>query len=91
MAADTAANLTDANQPELLTVRTTARRLTISLAATYELIRSGKLPYYRIGGAIRVAVADLDRFLAGCRSVPPESRRAVPTAPRRKPLKHINL
>ncbi len=76
---------------EMLTVRETASLLTISVASTYQLIRSGRLPHYRIGGAIRVAVLDITKFLADCRHAQPEQRIVVPEPPRRKPLRHLNL
>ena len=83
-------NTTDHSSPStpaLLTVRETAERLSISLSSTYDLIRSGRLPHYRIGGAIRLTAADLDRFLAGCRCEQP----ALTVKPPRPRLKHIKL
>jgi excisionase family DNA binding protein len=76
---------------ELLTVRQTAQRLTISLASTYQLIRSGTLPHYRIGGAIRVTDSDIERFLAGCRRGQPAQVLVVPEPQRRPQLRHITL
>ena len=51
----------------MLTVRETAKRLTISLSSAYDLIHSGELPHYRIGGAIRISEADFQDFLAAAR------------------------
>lgn len=73
----------------MLTVRQTAARLSLSLTKTYELLRGGKLPHYRIGGAIRIAEADLDSFLSSCRR---EQEEVTPSPPRpRLKLKHIKL
>ena len=73
--------------PRMLTVREASRRLTISLTSTYQLIRSGKLPHYRIGAAIRIADTDITSFLARCRREPVTAR----TPPLRPRLKHIKL
>jgi excisionase family DNA binding protein len=70
------------------TVRETSQRLALSVSSTYELIRSGSLPHYRIGGAIRIADADIERFLAGCR----RERQPVQVVRKLRPrLKHIKL
>ena len=73
--------------PRMLTVREASRRLTISLTSTYQLIRSGKLPHYRIGAAIRISDTDIAAFLAQCRREPVTAR----TPPPRPRLKHIKL
>ena len=72
---------------EMLTVRETACRLAISLSSTYGLIQGGKLPHYRIGGAIRIAASDIETFLAGCRQEQPD--QVVRTLKPR--LRHIKL
>ena len=41
--------------------------LGISLATLYRIKVSGRLPFYKINGALRFAVSDLERYLAGCR------------------------
>lgn len=71
----------------LFTVRETALRLGVSLSSTYALLQAGKLPHFRIGGAIRIAASDIETFLAGCRSVQPD-QIVRPTRPR---LRHIKL
>jgi len=75
------------DRPAMLTVREASRRLTISLTSTYQLIRSGKLPHYRIGAAIRISDTDIATFLAQCRREPV----AVIAPPPRPRLKHIKL
>jgi excisionase family DNA binding protein len=45
-----------------------ARRLAISRAAAYRLVRSGQLPGVRIGQTWRVLRADFDAYLAKCRA-----------------------
>ena len=75
------------DRPMMITVREASRRLTISLTSTYQLIRSGKLPHYRIGAAIRIADADIAAFLARCR----REQVTVRMPPPRPRLKHIKL
>jgi excisionase family DNA binding protein len=73
----------------MLTVRETSARLSLSVTKTYEILRKGGLPHYRIGGAIRIAEPDLAAFLDTCRR---ECDDTVPRAPRpRLKLKHIKL
>lgn len=91
MSADPVISAIATTHEQMLTVRATADRLTISVAATYQLIRSGKLPHFRIGGGIRISVSDLTQFLAECRKAEPEQRITVPVPQRRKPLRHISL
>jgi excisionase family DNA binding protein len=73
----------------MLTVREMATRLSLSVTKAYELLRSGSLPHYRIGGAIRISEADFAAFLTSCRQEPDEAE-AHPRQPRLK-LKHIKL
>lgn len=49
--------------PHLLTVREVAAYLRLGLSTTYNLVESGRLPAFRIGGSYRVKQADLDAFL----------------------------
>lgn len=57
----------------LLTVKQVAKMLQLSAKSIYALVSRGDLPAYRIGGAVRVAQADMDAYLATCRSEgPPE-------------------
>lgn len=88
MLADPFSLTTDTHDtPLMLTVRETSQRLTISLTSTYQLIRSGKLPHYRIGAAIRIADTDISAFLTQCRREPVTVRTPSP----RPRLKHIKL
>ncbi len=80
---------THIDPPRMLTVRETAARLSLSVTKTYELLREGGLPHYRIGGAIRIAESDLTAFLATCRREGDEEIRR-PLRPRLS-LKHIKL
>jgi len=73
----------------MLTVREMAARLSLSVTKTYELLRSGSLPHYRIGGAIRITEADFAAFLTSCRQDRNEAD-LHPRQPRLK-LKHIKL
>ncbi len=59
---DALADLDDAPQPEFLTVKEAAERLSVSARTVYDLVRSGRLHAQRLGngrGAIRIAPADL--------------------------------
>lgn len=47
----------------LITVREAGRRLGLGRSTTYELLRQRLLPSVRVGGARRVAVADLKEFV----------------------------
>jgi excisionase family DNA binding protein len=88
MFADSSQQATETHdRPMMLTVREASRRLTISLTSTYQLIRSGKLPHYRIGAAIRISDTDIAAFLAQYRREPVTVR----TPPPRPRLKHIKL
>jgi excisionase family DNA binding protein len=52
------------DQELLLRIDTAAQRLSVSRATLYRLIRSGELPTVRIGSAVRVSTAALERWLA---------------------------
>jgi excisionase family DNA binding protein len=47
----------------LLTVKEAAQRLALGRSMAYRLIQSGALPSIKVGGARRVAVADLHEFV----------------------------
>ena len=49
---------------KLLTMRETAKAMSLSERTVWSLIRCGTLPHLRFGRAVRVAVRDLDEFLA---------------------------
>ena len=54
----------------LLTVKQAAERLQCSAATVYQLCATKALPHCRVGlgrGVIRIAAADVDRYLAGRR------------------------
>ena len=55
-------------QKLLLTVIEAAQRLGFGRSMTYQLIQKGALPSIKIGGARRVAVADLEEFVGRLRS-----------------------
>jgi excisionase family DNA binding protein len=76
----------------LLTVREVAEILRVSSSLVYQLVEAQQLACHRIGkrkGAIRVAPADLDDYLARCRA---ERRDDTPKPkPPRPRLKHLKL
>lgn len=75
----------------LLRVSEAARRLAISSASVYELIQKGSLPCHRVGprgGAIRISMDDLERYLQHCRC---EETREPQHASRRVKLKHLRI
>ncbi len=47
----------------LLKVEDAARLLSLGRSFTYSLISKGELPSVKIGGARRVALADVERFI----------------------------
>ena len=52
------------NQELLLRIDTAAERLSVSRATLYRLIRSGEISTVRIGSAVRISAAALERWLA---------------------------
>ncbi len=50
---------------ELLTVEEAARRLRMSRAKTYQLIKSGRLRARKIDRSTRVAVSTINEFISG--------------------------
>ena len=66
----------------LITVREAAERLGLGRSLTYEFIRKGELASIKIGGARRVAVADLEEFVVRLReraaSEQPEASEFAP-------------
>ena len=64
-----------------------SQRLRISNSKVYELVESGALPHYRIGGAIRVSEEQLSAYLEKCkREDAPRERK-----PRRRGLKFMRV
>lgn len=55
------------SSPEFLTVDEVAGRLRVSRSSAYGLVRRGELASHEFAGSIRIRVADLDQFIAGCR------------------------
>lgn len=53
----------------LLTVREVAGMLKLSASKVYELIARGKIPVYKVGGALRIGRHDLEAYLNACREV----------------------
>jgi len=85
MATDSTGN--GAAVPALLTVRQAADKLTVSTRKVHNLIDEGKLPHYRIDNAIRVAVADVDDYLADCRITYPAVVEPLPLENRQRAKK----
>jgi excisionase family DNA binding protein len=65
----------EGGRDNLLSVRQVADRLRVSTATVYSLCERGEIPHLRVSNAIRVAPADLDRFIA-------DRRRSGPTGGR---------
>lgn len=49
------------------TPKTLAEYLDLSERTVYDLLKRGKMPSYKVGGARRIASEDVERYLAGCR------------------------
>src|SRR5947209_70723 len=71
----------------LLTAAGVAERCGVSLRAVRRWIAAGDLAVHRLGRAIRVSEADLERFLAAHRSTirPPPQHEQKAAQKRRKP------
>jgi excisionase family DNA binding protein len=52
-----------APQSEVITVRELQQLLRIGRNKTYELLRSGEIPYCKIGRQIRIRLADVEMYL----------------------------
>jgi len=57
----------------LVTVKEAGRRLGLGRSAAYALIQRGDLPSIKIGGARRIAVADLHEFIRRLKEVTNEA------------------
>ncbi|HJX52853.1 MAG TPA: helix-turn-helix domain-containing protein [Polyangia bacterium] len=55
--------LLQAARVSLLTAKEVAARLRVCTATVYKLCASGALPHVRVLNAVRVAAADLERFI----------------------------
>jgi excisionase family DNA binding protein len=80
------------DQRPLLTVREVAEILRVSPSLVYQLVEAQQLACHRIGsrkGAIRIAPADVDDYLARCRNERrDDTPKSKPSHPR---LKHVKL
>lgn len=73
---------------ELLTIREAAKRIGMSISWLYE--HKDEVGYYQLGGAIRFAPSDLEKWLAQCRVQKQGKQEAPP--PRLPPApKHLSL
>jgi len=64
----------------LLTVKEAAARFKTSAATVYALCESGRLAHVRISThVIRIAAADLEAYVRGCRLTGKATRRAAPS------------
>ncbi len=80
----------------MYTVKRAAERLGCCVSVVYDLVNSGVLPHYRIGkkgcrGAIRIAEADLESYLASLRRGDGPKESVPPTQKRKIVLKHLTL
>jgi excisionase family DNA binding protein len=60
---------------QLLTAREVADLLRLPVSTVYELARTGRLPYLRIGRAMRFSQRDLEAHLGEARRAEPRVRR----------------
>ncbi len=81
-----------------MTVKDVAARAGVCPGLVYIWVQSGVLAHYRVGrpgtrGAIRVAEADLQVFLASLKREPrPEATPPAPVPERKKPVyKHLKI
>ena len=54
----------------LITIKQAAPMLALSVATVYRLVESRKVPFFRIGGAIRFSAQALQNWLAKCERPP---------------------
>lgn len=66
---------------QLLSIGTTAERLSVSLPTVRRWIKAGALPAYKLGGQVRIKPADIDALLEASR-IHPTSSRSAALAPR---------
>ena len=59
-----------ASRERLFNVSEAARYLAVSRRTVYDLVASGELPAYRVGGAIRLSPAAVNEWLASRRTGP---------------------
>lgn len=74
----------------LLTVKNVMAMLNISMSKMYHLIESGKMPHYRIDGAIRISDEQVNKFLEERKREREDSpARQKPPRPQRQ-FKHLD-
>jgi putative molybdopterin biosynthesis protein len=73
---------------KLLKVTEVADRLSISLSMAYQLIETGAITHYRIGGAIRISEEQLSEYLKETERRPERPRSRTGPRPR---LKHLSI
>ena len=71
---------------KLMDLKAVKEALRVSQSKVYQLVGSGRLPHYRIGGAIRVSEDQLLAYLESC-----ESKDTTPRTKLRRQLKHVRL
>ena len=59
--------MNDAQIEDLIDVKKAARRLGLAPKTLYEMVRTRKVPYFKIGRAVRFDPRDLEKFKRGCR------------------------
>jgi excisionase family DNA binding protein len=69
--------------PDLLTVEETAAVLRINRQTVYRLIKSGKLPAFKVASGIRIEQAAIKEYLEGCRMVVEEKRKRTFRLPKK--------
>jgi excisionase family DNA binding protein len=54
-------------ESDLLKVKEAADHLRLGKSTVYALMESGRLPFFKLGGSIRLSRADLDAYRESCR------------------------
>jgi excisionase family DNA binding protein len=80
----------------MLTVKDAAARAGVSPALVYIWVEKGVLPHFRMGrpgsrGGIRIAVGDLEAFLASLKRGEMPKESVPPAIKRRVVLKHLRV
>lgn len=72
----------------MLKVCDVAKRLSLSISKTYELIECGELGHHRLGRSIRVSESQMAAYLETTKREPVVRRAPTGSRPR---LKHLSL
>lgn len=83
----------DGSQSEFLTIREAANVLRVSQSTVRNAIRRGELPAYRFGsrgGTIRIAVTDLDKYVASRKTTAGSVLNSHAAASKRTPFKNLH-